>query len=141
MSLDSFDEGRVALIGDIPFGLDLQIIREILVKQRDELTKVNKLLNQEGLQKGLLDFACDKKTELETLLAYTPEQIMEQLKALYDAVLSAEQDGLNWEDVLSKLKIERPDLIQAANQFYSISRTQIWGYRIFQYIFAQSLRD
>src|SRR3989338_2340728 len=127
------------LIGDMQFGITSQAIEEQAEKMREELDKINVELGKEGGNEGLRKFCEDRKAKIEAYLATPTDEIFHLLEVVYNFVLAHEQQGLARDDILRGMKREKPELVQAVSKYYDVLRSQTWGYRVFQYLFA--LRD
>lgn len=126
-------------IGENDFGITLSLIQEILKKLRQELLEVNEALALTAenfskqfpsaeIAKQQLKIAKSIKSRDEAILAASPEQILQSLQEIYNIVLELEKRGLNKESILLEIKTKNPDLIKIFNKYYTIARTQHWGY-------------
>lgn len=123
-------------ISDLPFGITLESIQNHFREIEQELAEVNEALAQKDTPEGLRKFAEDRKASIGRVLEVSPGEIFRLLQEVYNFVSESEQAGLTKTDILLKLKDEKPDLAQAIGKFYGVLRSQVWGYRLGQELFA-----
>lgn len=120
------------MIGNMLFGITLQLIQDHCNRIREELADIDKSLAGKEIPEKLRIAYGHIKPETEAVLAVSPEQILQSLQEVYDFVLELEKRKLGRKAILEKIKTERPDLGQAILKFYGILRNQTWGYLLGQ---------
>ena len=123
-------------IGDMPFGITLESIHAHFSEIQAELAQINSELAKEDTPKQMREFAEKIKLRTERVLEVSPDEIFHSLQEVYNLVHESEQSGLAKADILRKLKTEKPQLAKAVGKFYGILRSQTWGYRLGQELFA-----
>jgi len=77
-------------------------------------------------------FITDREKEINDILNQSPENILVKLKEIYDFICKLEEEGMAREQILQKIKNERPELLENLNKFYGLARKQKWGYELGQ---------
>ncbi|MBI5621629.1 hypothetical protein HY933_02060 [Candidatus Falkowbacteria bacterium] len=134
MSMEGEPKPAENLIGDMPFGITVQTIEEQAAAMREELDKINAKLAEKGVNEGLREFCENRREKINIYLATPADEIFRLLQEVYDFVLAQEQKGTVRDDILRTMKREKSELVQAVSKYYGVLRTQVWGYRVFQYL-------
>lgn len=139
----SIDEPKSAenLIGDMSFGITTNAIEKQASEMREELGQINLELAKENVDQRLREFCQNRKTKIEAYLTASTDEIFCSLRAVYDFVVAHEQQGILRDDILQAIVREKPELVESVSKYYDILRTQTWGYRVFQYLYAIKLRS
>ena len=70
--------------------------------------------------------------EIKEILEQFSEKILAALREIYDFVCDLEEEGMTREEILQKMKSEKPELIDNLNKFYGLAREEGWLYKIKQ---------
>lgn len=136
MSIESGPKPVENFIGDAHFGITTEFIQAHFDEVKQELAQINDDLAKKDTPEQLRKFGEKRKIKNEQVLATSPDEIYRLLQEVYNFVHESEKSGLAKTEILRKLKTENPQLAKAVGTFYGILRSQVWGYRLGQELFA-----
>jgi len=140
MSIEGEPRPAENFIGDMEFGITPESIQTQIDEVKEELAQIDEDLSDEDTPEKLRKYSEGRKASLERVLESSPDEIFRSLQEVYDLVHELEQNGLTKTDILQKINDEKPDLVQAIISFYGILRSQTWGYRLGQSLFASRIK-
>ena len=140
MSIEGESRPAENFIGDMAFGITPESIQTHINEIQEELAQIDEALSDENTPEKLREHSERRKASLERVLESSPDEIFRSLQEVYDLVHESEQNGLTQTDILQKINNEKPDLARAVISFYSILRSQTWGYNLGQSLFDSRMK-
>ena len=141
MNIENEPKYNENFIGNMQVGITLELIKEHLQKGKEELQGINKKLSEKNCPDILRKAYKEIKSKTEGILSVSPDEIFNSIQEIYNFVRELEKNKLKKDDILQKIKNEKPDLFKNIIRFYGILRDQEWGYKIGQGLFGFIMKD